>query len=372
MTMMVDMGYEPCLGLFERLIAFLRDSRFEDIARIPLRKYKASKSLWLNEISNIAKYICKKNNLFSVSLFPDAYIGFRPENRSGRLRRLFFENQSMPEHVLTGLLPPDWFTHARDIGLFKHEPSDLWRFMYRIVPYEDRYFVTTRFQRETNHFTYLSFDSLYLAAFISQRLAELDLTGKRALDLGTGSGILACEISDRFDDIIGTDLSAPAIEMARLNAALNGLDHCTFKQTSLYEGISGEFDLIVSNPPFIHWDDQDAGPLDSDGGHPFGLGITFAVLNDLPDYLSAGGRAIILTRSPCLNSKDYLYGRLADYLPADFGWHYSRVSDSFEPLKDSEKEVGIQKYFNVIIEIFKGSRRNYAVRPLWHRRTNLF
>lgn len=74
----------------------------------------------------------------------------------------------------------------------------------------------------------------------------------RVLDVGTGTGALALGLKAAFPQagVTATDLSPEALSLARENAALNGLD-VTFLEGSLLAGLSGPFDLIVSNPPYL-------------------------------------------------------------------------------------------------------------------------
>lgn len=73
-------------------------------------------------------------------------------------------------------------------------------------------------------------------------------------DIGTGSGILITTLLAELPYARGlaTDISAEALEVARQNAEALGVgDRVRFVATSGLSGCGGDFDLVVSNPPYI-------------------------------------------------------------------------------------------------------------------------
>ncbi|MDP2321281.1 MAG: peptide chain release factor N(5)-glutamine methyltransferase [Acidobacteriota bacterium] len=73
-------------------------------------------------------------------------------------------------------------------------------------------------------------------------------------DIGTGSGCLAVTLAAEFPraQVVATDISAPALEVARANARRHGVaDRIAFRETPYLDGVTGPFDLIVSNPPYV-------------------------------------------------------------------------------------------------------------------------
>lgn len=79
-------------------------------------------------------------------------------------------------------------------------------------------------------------------------------------DVCTGSGCLAVALAREYSSarLTATDLSAPALAVARRNASFHGLaDRITFMSTDLLCGVLGPFDLIVSNPPYVPERDRD-------------------------------------------------------------------------------------------------------------------
>ena len=73
------------------------------------------------------------------------------------------------------------------------------------------------------------------------------------LDIGTGSGCIACIVAKLTQaKILGVDISDNALEVARKNAQKLGVSNkVRFKKSDLFSDIDEKFDLIVSNPPYI-------------------------------------------------------------------------------------------------------------------------
>mgnify|MGYP000871117725 FL=1 len=78
------------------------------------------------------------------------------------------------------------------------------------------------------------------------------------LDIGTGSGAIALALANSRPDwqITASDLSNDALALAAENAQSCGLN-LTFVQSDCFDAISGKFDIIVSNPPYISEADKD-------------------------------------------------------------------------------------------------------------------
>ena len=76
--------------------------------------------------------------------------------------------------------------------------------------------------------------------------------GKRVLDMCTGSGCIAISIAKlgKTEAVTGADISEAALAVARDNAERLGAA-VEWVQSDMFRGIDGEFDVIVSNPPYI-------------------------------------------------------------------------------------------------------------------------
>lgn len=126
----------------------------------------------------------------------------------------------------------------------------------------------------------------------------------RLLDLGTGSGILAITLLAEWHEARGmaTDLSAAALEVAAGNAAATGVAARLDLVASDWLGaVTGQFDLIVSNPPYIATSEMpglspevrnfDPEMALCDGAD--GLSAYRVILRDSPAHLTPGGRLMV-------------------------------------------------------------------------------
>lgn len=76
----------------------------------------------------------------------------------------------------------------------------------------------------------------------------------RIVDVGTGSGCIAVSIAYELPQahVTATDISGKALAVARANADRLGVSNrITFIETSYLDGLTGTFDAVVSNPPYV-------------------------------------------------------------------------------------------------------------------------
>ena len=88
-------------------------------------------------------------------------------------------------------------------------------------------------------------------------LSAIELQGnERVLDLGTGSGIIGLHCARIGARVTATDISKDAVANARHNAERNDQD-ISIIHTDLFSGLSGSFDVIIFNPPYLSGEDAE-------------------------------------------------------------------------------------------------------------------
>lgn len=124
--------------------------------------------------------------------------------------------------------------------------------------------------------------------------------GLRALDLGTGSGAIALAIAHHAPgvQVVAVDKSPEALAVATQNAQVLGLS-VSFYQGDWFDALPADtpaFDLVLSNPPYIHPDDPHLQqgdlrfePLQALSDGEDGLSAYRHIVQRAPAYLQQGG-----------------------------------------------------------------------------------
>ena len=122
----------------------------------------------------------------------------------------------------------------------------------------------------------------------------------RILDLGTGSGAIALALASELPHaaLTATDLSPAALQVAAKNAdELRTGERIRFVEGDLFEPVAKEeFDLIVSNPPYVAREDESSLPPELSHepeialfAGPDGLDVIRRLVAEAGDHLSSGG-----------------------------------------------------------------------------------
>lgn len=128
----------------------------------------------------------------------------------------------------------------------------------------------------------------------------------RVLDLGTGSGAIALAIAQERPawTVEALDASDDALALARENAALTGLaERVNFAKSDWYAAVTGAYDLIVSNPPYLTDAEVAAAEPEVRSHDPMsalvapedGLGDLRRILEAAPRFLKPGGWVVLET-----------------------------------------------------------------------------
>ena len=137
-----------------------------------------------------------------------------------------------------------------------------------------------------NHVLGVGAASVTLARAVIRRPVD------RALDLGTGCGILALHLAGHAGAVVATDVNPRALALAAATARLNG-QQWDLRPGSLFEPVAGDdFDLIVCNPPFVISDGEMRYSYRDSG--LAGDGICQQIVENIAAHLRPDGTAQLL------------------------------------------------------------------------------
>jgi methylase of polypeptide subunit release factors len=340
------------------LDAFVRAAGYLALERYP--SPGEAKHLY-NDPGNLLRYLLHGSNAWRASALASTYYrrlaGTRPD--LSVLHDAFMLARPVAVARFHALASPERCERWRDAGLLSSE-AGTYVSTVRGTPWQGRLFWHDAPPGFRESWVFLGPDSLRLA-----RRLERSLRGpghdrpRRALDLGTGAGILAISLAPVSDEVVGVDINPRAIDYARLNAGLNGARNVVFHISDLFDAVAGErFDLIVSNPPFLFLPPEwRARCVDGDGG-ALGMALTLRIVDGLPAHLTADGRAVLQANAPVVDGRDLLVEELRARL-GDRPWRVRLT-----PLHEFQDETfldfyaahRIERFVAYVIEIERADR----------------
>jgi len=218
------------------------------------------------------------------------YRRVRTDSPYNILVRLFWLGRAVSESVLHEKLPGLNVEELVGTGLLNSQDG-MFRSAAKLTPYHELLLVSD-FAPEIHR--ELSADHVLGVGAASLTLKSLTVRRKvkTALDIGTGAGIQAFLAERHADHVIGTDTNPRALNFARFNAKLNGIDGIEWREGSLYEPVAEQkFDLLVSNPPYVI--SPESRFVFRDANLP-GDAVSEQVVRGAGQRLSEGGFACIL------------------------------------------------------------------------------
>lgn len=130
-------------------------------------------------------------------------------------------------------------------------------------------------------------------------LEENQQSNLRILDIGTGSGAIAVSLAHARPDwkVVAVDISREALEVAKQNAKMNDV-LVEFRHSDLFQDVTGKFDIIISNPPYISLEDKEEVGLNVLSSEPHlalfaeenGLIVYRKIAEQATEFLSNDGK----------------------------------------------------------------------------------
>jgi len=209
------------------------------------------------------------------------------------LLELFIDGHGVDVDQLRRFVSAEFVDAVVETGLAEGSGTGL-RSRLCLFPCYGKYIVTDRAAKNLslNQVMWLWGESYILGGLVKRG------PRRRAIDLGTGSGVHAILAAGHCESVVGVDINPRAVEFARFNSALNGVRNAEFVLGDLFDGVEGAFDLIVANPPYLPDRGARAGENFWTGGAA-GTEILGRIVRALPERLDENGVAHIVALYPC-------------------------------------------------------------------------
>ncbi len=156
---------------------------------------------------------------------------------------------------------------------------------------------------EARNGVYAPAEDTIIAAEILLRNMKGD--GLKVVEIGAGTGALGiiAAMDKRVSNVIMSDISEKALQCAKENVRLNGVEgKCTLIKSDLFDKIKGKFDIIIFNPPYLPDDDEVKSGKNWWSGGPTGIELTKLFVEQAEAHLKSNG-IIITAESSLADSK---------------------------------------------------------------------
>ncbi|CAN5879395.1 class I SAM-dependent methyltransferase [soil metagenome] len=242
----------------------------------------------------------------------------RPGHQSGvSLPDIFGWSLPFAPHVLA----PDLLALMQSAGIVV-PCGNLLASTLRVSSLGDELFLHSAYPTVAEDSVFFGPDTYRFARFIAQCAAP----ARRLVDVGCGSGagaIVAARASGA-SEVIMADINPAALRLAFINASAAGVV-AEVATSDVLQGLGGQFDLVVANPPYLVDDDK---RIYRHGGDLMGAGLSLRIAREAAARLNPGGRLLLYTASAIVEGIDPFAAAVIPMLRAS---HCSVIYEEIDP-----------------------------------------
>lgn len=251
----------------------------------------------LKQVNYTAQTICQLLQVESQQHIEPTHLHYYdryclPQNPLGDAIRLFLLRGALPEIRLKQIFGEELFFALCSFGVLI-ERNDAWASRVDLfevdglyIATDHRYMILPEDAIDENPVMYVGLDSMGLVQTAPRDCVD------RVLDLCCGGGVQGLVASRYAKSVTSVDINPRAIRYARFNAQVNGVRNIEFHLGSLYQPVTGEFDTILANPPFVPSPNRDMRFRD---GGATGEEILSEIIEKSANHLTQRGRLFIVT-----------------------------------------------------------------------------
>lgn len=240
------------------------------------------------------------------------------------------------------VLPDATFKSLVDGNIVSEGPNG-WKSSIRASTFGEEMFLHSSFPTSSSDSVFFGPDTYRFMRSIQAHLTMNPEPFERSLDLGCGTGaggIIIGKSRPSCREVVMTDVNEAALQLCAVNSNFSGLKNCVSLNSDLFDRVNGDFDLIVSNPPYLN------DPLERryrHGGGALGSELSLRIAEGSLSRLRPSGTLLLYTGSPIVAGKDAFYEAAAEVLAQ------RRLTWSYEELDPDVfgEELATDRYANV-------------------------
>ncbi|HDS0918794.1 TPA: class I SAM-dependent methyltransferase [Pseudomonas putida] len=190
---------------------------------------------------------------------------------------------------------------------------------------DDLLLVHSAFPTEASDAVFFGPDSYRFAQVIHEHLQHNPRPVEHAVDIGCGTGVGALLIARAAQcaQVSAADINPLALRYATINAALAGVSNVSVAPSDVLDGVSGTFDLIVANPPYML--DRSARTY-RHGGGALGAELSLRIVEQACERLTRHGTLLLYTGVAIVDGRDALLEAIRLRLAGpQWAWVYREI-----------------------------------------------
>lgn len=211
---------------------------------------------------------------------------------------------------------------AEDLG-------ECWKSKLRVSSIDRLLFLHSAYPTIENEAVFFGPDSYRFAQVIHQYFATPQPPIRRAVDIGTGSGLgavllaSALSASELNPEIVAVDINNHALDLARVNMRAAEMQHILLMFSNLLHNVTGNFDMIIANPPYLLDKSKRAY---RHGGGLLGAELSVAIVDTAIERLNPDGTLLLYTGVAIVNGQDAFLTEVKRKLnAAGFTYQYTEI-----------------------------------------------
>ena len=257
-----------------------------------------------NALLSLGQYLRAQDYRF-MTVTPSTHrrINRRPDNeRATDLRGIFGWSRPFGEDEVA----PEVLALMREARILERDGA-LWRSTLRAstlpVLHRELLLFHSAYPTEDEDSVFFGPDTYRFVGTMARAFPWLGSGPTRAIDIGCGNGAGALAIAQSFPhaEVVGADINTRALALSLVNARLANLANFTAARSDLFDGVEGDFDLIVSNPPYVL--DPSELPY-RHGGGMHGAELSVRIVEESLGRLRRGGSLMLYTGVAITGARD--------------------------------------------------------------------